>query len=340
MKQKTCIVFSLLLLCWGTLTWAAQELKEAEITEVKNQVVKGIDGTKRPAVLKDKIGEKSVVDTETASLAELTFADSSVTRLGPSSEFSFSSKERMVKLDKGSFLMHTPPGNGGANVDLGGGVTASVTGTTILVAKDAAGGAAFFVMEGSTGKIVNKDGKITEIHPGEVGTMEAGSSEIKVSAVNVDFIRDHAPLFQEFSSVMPGTEGIQAVSDLQASQIQMEMSVLMAPTEAGLSEGHSSALGMMLGYTAAQTNASKNLILAEPDTAAGREESSSPSNVTDARQAGAEVMTASTSSSVDTASGAEAPAGTDTAAGGNSAPDTQPPAPVRTPAQQAAATPI
>lgn len=340
MKRGAYVSLALCLACLGSsLAWATQELKEAEITDMKNKVVKGVEGTKSPAAIKDKIGEKSVVDTEAASMAELTFVDSSVTRLGPSSEFSFSSKERIVKLDKGSLLMHTPPGNGGVNVDLGGGVTASVTGTTIMVARDAAGGTAFMVMEGSTGKIVNKDGKITEIQPGEVGSMPAGSSEVKVSVVNVDFIKDHAPLFQEFGSVMPGTEGIQAVSDLQANQIQMEMSILMAPTDAGLSDEHSSALGMLLGYSIAQMNASKNLILAEPETSAGGEVGSSQSNVTDARQGGAEVMTASPSASVDTASGAEAPAGTDTAAGTNTAPDAQPP-PVLAPAQQGAATPI
>lgn len=243
-----------------------------------------------------------------------------------------------MKLDKGSFLMHTPPGNGGVNVDLGGGVTASVTGTTIMVARDGSGGVAFMVMEGSTGKIMTKDGKTTLIQPGEAGLIVPGSGEVKVSAVNVDFLKDHAPLFQEFSSVMPGTEGIQGVSDAQANQIQMEMSILMAPTDAGLSNEHSSALGMLLGYSIAQMNASKNLILAEPDTAAGGEAGSSQSNVTDARQGGAETMTASTSASVDTASGAEAPAGTDTAAGTNAAPDTQPP--VNQPVIPQAATPF
>ena len=185
---------------------------------------------------------------------------------------------------------------------------------------------------------MTKDGKTTLIQPGEAGSVAPGSAEVKVSTVNVDFIKDHAPLFQEFSSVMPGTEGIQGVSDAQANQIQMEMSILMAPTDAGLSDEHSSALGMLLGYTIAQMNASKNLILAEPDTAAGGEAGSSQSNVTDARQGGAETMTASTSASVDTASGAEAPAGTDTAAGTNAAPDTQPP--VNQPVIPQAATPF
>lgn len=315
---------------------AAQELKEAKVTEIVRLVEKEQSGTKTQMVLKDTIDEKSTVDTGTSSMAELTFADTSITRLGENSVFSFNSKERLVKLDKGSCLMHTPPGNGGVSADLGGGVTASVTGTTIMLAKTPNGAVAFLVMEGSVGKIVTKDGKITEIHPGEVGSIPAGSSEVKVSVVNVDFIKDHAPLFQEFSSVLPGTEGIQGVSDLQAMQIQMEMSILMAPTEAGLSDDHGAILAQFFRFNIDQVNAAKNLILTEPDTSSGGEEGSgNGTNVTDARQGGAEAV--ATAAGGDTATST---ASTDTAAGGNVSPDTQPPPPINQPANPASATPF
>ncbi|NBY66801.1 MAG: hypothetical protein EBQ51_07010, partial [Verrucomicrobia bacterium] len=67
-----------------------------------------------------------------SSLAEITADDSSIIRIGAHSVFSYSSKERIVKLDKGTMLMHTPPGNGGATIESGG-VTGAISGTTFML---------------------------------------------------------------------------------------------------------------------------------------------------------------------------------------------------------------
>lgn len=82
-----------------------------------------------PAKVNEKIAENSKVATAAASMAELTFGDSTITRMGANTSFSFQSKERLVKLDRGTVLINTPPGAGGATVDCGG-VTGAVTGTT------------------------------------------------------------------------------------------------------------------------------------------------------------------------------------------------------------------
>ena len=97
--------------------FAAKELKSGEFTVVKNQVEHSLGSSKSLAKTKDQLEEKSVVDTGAASLTELGFNDASVLRLGSNTQFSFQSKERIIKLDKGTMLMNVPPGNGGITVD-------------------------------------------------------------------------------------------------------------------------------------------------------------------------------------------------------------------------------
>ena len=113
----------------------------------------------------EKISENSKVTTAAASMAELTFGDSSITRIGANSVFSFQSKERLVKLDKGTALIHATPGNGGATVDCGG-VTAAVSGSTFMASRSATGGCCVFVLLESSGslKVTTPGGQTAIIH--------------------------------------------------------------------------------------------------------------------------------------------------------------------------------
>ena len=137
----------------GLVSWARAgvEFKEADITTVKNIVERNEGAGAIPAKVNDKVHENSRVTTSAASMAELTFADSSITRMGANTEFSFQSKERLVKLNQGTVLIHTPPGNGGATVDCGG-VTAAVTGTTFMASHDTVGNVMFVLLEGQIGR--------------------------------------------------------------------------------------------------------------------------------------------------------------------------------------------
>ncbi|NCW27646.1 MAG: hypothetical protein EBV83_05030, partial [Verrucomicrobia bacterium] len=136
------------------------DLQEAELTTIKNIVERDEGAGAQPAKANDKIREKSKVTTAAASMAELTFADSSITRMGANTLFSFQSKERLIKLDQGTVLMNTPPGNGGATVDCGG-VTASVTGTTFMASRDKVGNSVFVLLEGSGGMKITVGGTST-----------------------------------------------------------------------------------------------------------------------------------------------------------------------------------
>ena len=110
----------------------AGDLGSTKITAVRNSV-EHFDGTAKGA---GDVGQSVTpghsVSTKEQSLAELTADDKSIIRLGANSVFSYSSAERIVKLDKGTMLMHTPPGNGGATIDSGG-VVGAISGTTFML---------------------------------------------------------------------------------------------------------------------------------------------------------------------------------------------------------------
>ncbi|NDB95468.1 MAG: hypothetical protein EBZ78_04845, partial [Verrucomicrobia bacterium] len=160
----------------GTAPLSAVELKEAEITALKNIVEHDTGEGKgaTPAHASEKIFEKSKLSTAAASMAELTFADTSITRVGANTSFSFQSKERLVKLDKGTVLINTPPGAGGATVDCGG-VTASVTGTTFMASVDGNGNKMFVLLEGSGGMKVTAGGKTTVVKAGQAASVGGGT---------------------------------------------------------------------------------------------------------------------------------------------------------------------
>jgi len=156
---------------WGV------EFQEAEITTIKNMVERDEGAGAVLAKANDKIRDKAKVSTAAASMAELMFADSSITRMGANTLFSFQSKERLIKLDQGTLLIHTPPGNGGATVDCGG-VTAAVSGTTFMATRDQVGNSVFVLLEGSGGMKITVGGTSTTIRPGQA------------AAVGVDAIRE------------------------------------------------------------------------------------------------------------------------------------------------------
>jgi hypothetical protein len=322
---------------------AAKELKSGSFAVVKSKVERTQGTTKSMAKEKESVDEKSVVDTGAASFTQLDFSDASVLRLGSNTQFSFQSKERIIKLEGGTMMMNVPPGNGGIMVD-GGGVTGAVSGTTIMASKDKQGNFSFMVLEGSgTGKVTGRDGTITEIRPGQMATLDIAGGPPKVIVVNMDSLRDISPLFSEFESAMPGNEKIQAVADLQAEDIETEAGSLQGPAGAGLTETSPAvlALSALTGLSVNAILGSNNMFVGDASTAAGTEsgsgQSSTPlyvsenSGPNDSRQDSAKALVASSLPSpsvgnTDTAAGGgEDAAGTDTAAGGNAGADTQAP---------------
>jgi hypothetical protein len=203
-----------------SLGFAATEFKDAEITTLKNIVEHDAGQGAAPAKVNEKIGENSKVTTAAASMAELTFGDSSITRIGANSVFSFQSKERLVKLDKGTALIHATPGNGGATVDCGG-VTAAVSGSTFMASRSATGGAVFVLLESSGGlKVTTPGGQTAVIMPGQAAsTGTGGKSAIQVFDVDVKKVMETTPLVGGFKE-LPSQAEINVVTEKQQAMIR------------------------------------------------------------------------------------------------------------------------
>lgn len=108
-------------------------LQEAAINQIVNDV-KVIDPAKgaRTAAVKDIIRDNLAVRTGIQSRTELLFQDDTLTRLGAETVFSFKAGTRDLNLDRGTMLLQVPKNHGGARIRTAS-VTASITGTTILM---------------------------------------------------------------------------------------------------------------------------------------------------------------------------------------------------------------
>jgi len=325
---------------------AAKELQSGEFTLVKNQVDHTVGSAKTPAKTKDQLEEKSVVNTGAASVTELGFADASVLRLGSNTRFSFQSKERVVKLDRGTLLMDVPPGNGGITVD-GGGVTGAVSGTTIMVSRDDQGNFGFMILEGvGGGTVIGKDGVPVNIVAGQMAIAPHDGKPTKVVEVHVDAVRDISPLFEEFPTNLNGSEKVLVTTEFQSDEIQNNLKLLSSLKDFDLtqSDPEGVALAMICGVSQDEMGAARNILLRPLDTAAGNEVGGDQGSLVavgasafpvDARQEEAEPLLATTTlissgglGDESTAAGGEGDLGaTDTAAGGGGGADSQAPLP-------------
>jgi len=204
--------------------WGAEKkpLEAGAFSAVKNNVLQTDGADKKQAVKDGKIAEGNKVDTGAGSCTELTFTDSSVLRMGQNSHFSFDSKERIIKLDQGTLLMHVPPGNGGVSIE-GGGVVGAVSGSTVMASSDGKGNFSFAVLEsdGGGGQITNKDGSVTPLAPGQMGVVSSSRPGVSASfEVNVTALMESSPLFTEFTTPMPGNEKVTAVAEKQGDAIE------------------------------------------------------------------------------------------------------------------------
>jgi hypothetical protein len=204
--------------------WSAEKkpLEAGAFSAVKNSVLQTDGAEKKPAQKDAKITEGNKVDTGAGSCTEMTFTDSSVLRMGQNSHFSFDSKERIIKLDQGTLLMHVPPGNGGVSIE-GGGVVGAVSGSTVMASNDGKGNFAFAVLEsdGGAGQITNKDGSVTPLIPGQMGVVSANRPGVSTSfEVNVTGLMESSPLFTEFTNPIPGNEKVAAVAEKQGDAIE------------------------------------------------------------------------------------------------------------------------
>jgi hypothetical protein len=146
---------------------AAIPLTEARVERIVNevQVLQPAKGP-RSAELHQVIKDDLAVRTGQKSRCELRFQDETLTRLGAETLFSFTEGTRDMTLDSGTMLLQVPKKHGGATIRTGA-VSASVTGTTLMVEHLPNKSVKILVLEGSVRVEMNG-------HPGEKVFVTAG----------------------------------------------------------------------------------------------------------------------------------------------------------------------
>jgi len=167
------------------------------VSYLKNNVYRVDNTNKVSAVLNDKIESDTQVGTGEQSMCELSLDDKSITRIGANALFSFVKQERLVKCDKGTFLVSKDPETETITVTTGS-VTAAVNGSTVMFdVKDDATHIA--VAETTIGVVVtDKNGKSMTLQSGEgISATSNGMTSSSPKSVDVKDLISSSPLFNE-----------------------------------------------------------------------------------------------------------------------------------------------
>jgi len=164
----------------------AGPLLEARVTQIIN-VVKVVEPSRgsHPASLNELIKDELALKTGVKSRSELLFQDNTLTRIGPETYFSFKTGTRDMTLEQGTLLLQVPKGIGGAKIRTAA-VTASITGTTIMMEYRPGRDLKVLVLEGSMRLSLN--GRLDEkvsLRPGQMIMMPPDAKKIP-QPVHVD----------------------------------------------------------------------------------------------------------------------------------------------------------
>jgi hypothetical protein len=164
---KIRILFLGLFVCGSLIARAAAPLTESVFTEIINdaKVVTAATSAATPAKTNDLFKAPDLVRTGPASRVELTAADSTITRIGANTIFTFEPGGRSIYLERGSVLFHTPAGKGGGAIKHGG-ASAAVLGTTIIGAILVDGSFKIMVLEGQC-LVTLRDGSTMTLNAGQ-----------------------------------------------------------------------------------------------------------------------------------------------------------------------------
>ena len=194
----TIAALSLALGIWLPKELSADELKEAKVTQVVQDVkLLPSDASARPAAVNDNVRQGTAVETGVQSRSELTFKDQTITRLGERTIFNVGQGARTIDLGSGEFLLYVPKKAGGANIKMGP-VSAAITGTTVLGNVDPSGVTTFIVLEGSACIFLDSVGQSLFVGPGQKLTFDPMTNRLE-DPVDVDLNQVlTSPLIKDF----------------------------------------------------------------------------------------------------------------------------------------------
>jgi len=185
----------------------AAPLKSATVQEIKGEVILKKEGDKeRSAAVKDVLAGKDVVRTGKKSRAELEFADQSIARLGSNTIFSFDpeSRDREMNVQRGTALIHVPPGRSGARISCPA-ATAAILGDVLAMRVDDQGGTQIVALSrdeaGPIQVTLNRTGETRTLEPGQMLTLTPGDVRLpEPVTISVD-------VFTQSSGLVNGFEG-------------------------------------------------------------------------------------------------------------------------------------
>ena len=154
-------------------------LEQATITRIINDV-RVVDPRKgsHEAAVQEIIKDDLAVKTGIRSRAELLFQDNTLSRLGAETFFAFRQGTREISLERGTLLLQVPKGVGGAKIKTAA-VTASITGTTIMMEHIPGQNLKVVVLEGSLRlSLNNRIGESLSLTPGKMIIMKPDARAI------------------------------------------------------------------------------------------------------------------------------------------------------------------
>ena len=264
------------LICLALIVVASHSAIASVVSFVKNDVHSIQDTNKVAAALNDKLEPDTQIGTGDKSMCELSFDDKSVTRIGEHSVFSFQEQERLIKCGDGKFLVSKDPDTAPITVTAGG-VTAAITGSTVLF--DVKGGIAHVaVVETTSGvTVTDANGKAVTLQSGEgIAAAPGGLTSAGPRPVDVKAMTEASPLFTEAglaplanAAAIKGVVGAQDIAKQAGASFASEINDVMS--------------GKVDGATAlakAGDMDAPGADVADMDTAAGAETAASNNNST------------------------------------------------------------
>jgi hypothetical protein len=187
LNMKTPLTSSVAALIAFTLTAFGADipLQQATVNRIINDVkIVAPKSAPRCANINDVIKDEIGVKTGLKSRCELLFQDNTITRLGAETFFSFKPGTREMSLTEGTMLLQVPKNQGGATIRTAS-VTASITGTTVMVEHRPDKSIKFLVLEGSMRVGNGRLGERVSLTPGKMIIMNPKDKRLP-DPVNVD----------------------------------------------------------------------------------------------------------------------------------------------------------
>ena len=197
----------------------AAQFTESTFTEIIKEVsvLPAVTRASSPAAMNQLVKAPDLVRTGSDSRAELTAPDKTITRIGANTVFSFETKDRVLNLQKGSLLFHSPRGAGGGTIKSGG-ASAAVLGTTLIVSATENGGFKVILLEGH-GRVTLPGGRTVSLRAGQMVYVLPNGQVSGVIDINLGKLVAGSLLLTGFSHELPSAQLIQAAVNKQPVQL-------------------------------------------------------------------------------------------------------------------------